>query len=392
MAFRKKNNNYTTYNRVNIIRGGAEYFRLIEEIADNAKYSLHLQTYIYDEDETGQRIADALIKAARRNVFVYVLLDGYASQHLSPQFIANLRAAGVHFSFFMPLIKSEYFYFGRRLHHKVVVADAAVCMIAGINISNRYNDMGDIHGWLDWAVYMEGEIAQKIDEVCIKTWDKSAFRKKCLAIAPPAPIALPKEECPVRVRVNDWVFERTEITNSYRELFRNATTEVTLMTSYFWPPQRLLRRIAKASHRGVKVKLILTGSADVPLAKYAERYLYRYLFRHNIEVFEYQQNILHGKIALCDNKYITAGSYNVNNISAFASVELNVDIISSSLAVGLHDRLLAIIENDCRKIDKEKFWTSRSLAERFFFFLSYRLIHLVFFLFTFYFIQRKQQD
>src|SRR5258705_292684 len=100
MPLRKKPDIYTTYNRVQIMRGGAEYFRLVEEIIDNAEYSLHLQTYIYDEDQTGVRISDALIRAARRNVLVYVLLDGYGSQYLSEKFISNLKNAGVHFSFF----------------------------------------------------------------------------------------------------------------------------------------------------------------------------------------------------------------------------------------------------------------------------------------------------
>ncbi|MCD6013065.1 MAG: phospholipase D/Transphosphatidylase [Flavipsychrobacter sp.] len=391
MIFKKKQESFTTRNRVKIIRGGAEYFQLIEEIADSAQYSLHLQTYIYDEDETGKKIADALIRAARRNVLVYVLLDGYASQHLSEEFIARLKSAGIHFRFFMPLFKSEYFYLGRRLHHKVVVADGRVCMTAGINISNRYNDIGDVYGWLDWAVYMEGEIAQRINDICVKTWNKSVFRKHCLATNNPE-YPWPDENCPVRARVNDWAFERTEITNTYRELFRDATSEVIVMTSYFWPPQRLLKRMAAASRRGVKVRLILTATADVPLAKYAERYLYRYLFRHNIEVYEYQKNVLHGKIAIRDNEFITAGSYNVNNISAFASVELNVDIIDKTIANGLHDKFQSIIEEDCVQIDKEEFWPRSSHAERLFFYFSYRIIHLIFFLFTFYFIQRKQQD
>ncbi len=391
MIFKKKQDNFTIRNRVRVIRGGAEYFRLIEEIADSAKYSLHLQTYIYDEDETGKKIAEALIRAAKRNVLVYVLLDGYASQHLSKEFITNLKTAGVNFRFFMPLFKSKYFYLGRRLHHKVIVADGNVCLTAGINISNRYNDIGEKEGWLDWAVYMKGEIASRINDICIKTWNRSVFRKQCLATNNPKH-KLPDVNCPVRARVNDWTFERTEITNTYRELFRDAKSEVIVMTSYFWPPQRLLKRIAAASRRGVKVKLILTATADVPLAKYAERYLYRYLFRHNIEVYEYQKNILHGKIAIRDGEFITAGSYNVNNISAFASVELNVDIVDKGIAARLHERFQAIIGEDCVQIDREKFWMKSSHAERLFFYISYRIIHLIFFLFTFYFIQRKQQD
>lgn len=385
-------NVFTRHNKVKMIRGGAEYFRLAEEIANKAQYSLHLQTYIFDEDETGKRIADALMGAAKRGVLVYMLVDGYASQHLSDVFIQQLKAAGVHFRFFMPLLKSNAFYIGRRLHHKVVVADGNYSLVAGINISNRYNDIGRDRAWLDWAVYTEGEAAKKLDEVCIKTWNKSFFRKKCIAVNNPLHFPLPGESCEVRVSVNDWVFTRTDITQTYQQLFKNARSHVTVMTSYFWPAQNLLNRIAKASRKGVKIRLILTAAADVPFAKYTERYLYRWLFRHNVEVYEYQRNVLHGKIAVCDDEFITVGSYNVNNISALASVELNLDIKNEQLAQWVANEFNSIIKKDCVQIDKTKFWTSSHPLKKLMFYLSYRLVHFIFFLFTFYYVQRQEED
>src|SRR5580704_8128062 len=121
MATRRENrtNAYSSHNKVTIVRGGADYFSNIEKIADNARYSLHLQTYIFDEDETGNCVADALMRAAKRNVQVFLLLDGYASRNLSSKFISRLKDAGVHFAFFQPLFNSDLFYLGRRLHHKV---------------------------------------------------------------------------------------------------------------------------------------------------------------------------------------------------------------------------------------------------------------------------------
>ena len=387
----RKTNAYTLHNKVKILRGGAPFFRAIEDIAASAQYSLHLQTYIFDENDTGNRVAEALISAAKRNVFVYVLLDAYASQKLSPAFIARLGDAGVHFAYFRPLVLSNVFYLGRRLHHKVIVADARVCMVAGINISDRYNDIGDTPAWLDWAVHAEGEVARHLNDVCIRIWNRSALRKKCLATAPPES-PLPTEVCLVRIRRNDWVYSHTQITRSYRELFNAAHKHVTLMTSYFWPPFKLLKRMAEASRRGVKIKLILTGRADVPFAKYSERYLYPWLFRHNMEVYEYNKNILHGKVATRDNEWLTAGSYNVNNISAFASVELNLDISNRPLATDLTDKLQAIIDDDCTQITSDSFTASNNALKRFGYYLSYRFIHIVFYLFTFYFTQKREKD
>lgn len=389
MSAGKRRNQFTVHNKVKLVRGGADYFNYIEEIADAASYSLHLQTYIFDGDETGRRVADALIRAARRKVSVYVLLDGYASQKLPPQFIADMANAGVNFDFFSPFFKRRSFYIGRRLHHKVIVADSSICMVAGINISDRYNDVGGERAWLDWAVYVEGEAAQKLNDVCVRVWNRSVFRKRCKVVTPLA-LRLPREECLVRVRRNDWVYNVSQITRTYREIFRTAESHVVLMTSYFWPPQYLLRHIAAASRRGVKIRLILTAIADVPMAKPAERYLYAWLFRNNIEVYEYQANILHGKIAVCDSKWFTAGSYNVNNISAYASVELNLDVKNDAIATDVQHKLEEIIDRDCLRISVEDFATKTNILQKFWYYLAYRIVHLIFFLFTFYFIRRRE--
>jgi phosphatidylserine/phosphatidylglycerophosphate/cardiolipin synthase-like enzyme len=65
-----------------LVRGGKEYFELLIELINTANESIHLQTYKFEDDETGEAVAEALKDAARRNVQVYLLVDGYASQFL----------------------------------------------------------------------------------------------------------------------------------------------------------------------------------------------------------------------------------------------------------------------------------------------------------------------
>jgi cardiolipin synthase len=94
---------------IEIIRGGKEYFDLLLELINGAAESIHLQTYIYDDDETGQQVANALKAAVQRKVAVYLLADGYASQVMSRHFINELKAAGIQFRYFEPLLKSRHF-------------------------------------------------------------------------------------------------------------------------------------------------------------------------------------------------------------------------------------------------------------------------------------------
>ena len=83
-----------------LISGGKEYFDLLLQLIGQAVDSIHLQTYIFNDDETGVLVANALKKASQRNVQVYLLTDGYASQALHRRFIGELKEAGIHFRFF----------------------------------------------------------------------------------------------------------------------------------------------------------------------------------------------------------------------------------------------------------------------------------------------------
>jgi cardiolipin synthase len=97
----------------------------------------------------------------------------------------------------------------------------------------------------------------------------------------------------------------------------------------------------------------MAGKSDLVVAKNAERFLYDWLLRNKVEIYEYQNNILHGKIAVCDGEWLTIGSYNVNDISAYASVELNLDVKSPVFAKQVEQTLDEIISTGCVPVTME---------------------------------------
>lgn len=381
---------YSSLNKVQLIRGGREYFDKLLELINRATESIHLQTYIYDDDETGRQVADALKAAARRNVSVYLLTDGYASQVMGKHFINELKEAAVHFRFFEPIFRSKYFYFGRRMHHKVFVADTKYALVGGINITNRYNDMPGRRAWLDFALYAEGEIAKDLCVLCWKTWNNFPLK---MGLTPCEEKQLlfdfrDKETNPVRMRRNDWVRRKNEISATYREMFRNARSHITIICSYFLPGKIIRRLLSQAARRGVEIKIIAAGPSDVMLAKHAERWMYDWLLRNKIELYEYQPAVLHAKVAVCDSQWLTIGSYNVNDISAYASIELNLDVRHAGFAAEVEQKLEAIIQNECVHITREKHIRTRNVLIQFIRWLSYEFIRLGLYVLTFYYKQR----
>jgi cardiolipin synthase len=390
MALKRQHtySNYKIHNKVALIRGGEEYFTALKEIIQRAERSIHLQTYIYEEDETGENIALELINACSRGVLVYILLDGYASRKLSDSFIGRFKDAGIHFRFFEPVLRSNSFYFGRRLHHKVLVADAQIALVAGVNISNKYNDLPGAPAWLDWAIRVEGEAATELHRICIGLWVKFPAEANRIFLSEKIPAFDLTWNCPVRVRRNDWVTRKNEISRSYLEMFNKASSEIIIMSSYFLPGRVFRKSLGRAVKRGVNIKLILAGASDIWVSKQAERYMYRWLLRNGIEIYEYPHNILHGKLAVYDGAWVTGGSYNVNNISAYASIELNLDVKDNNFAKHVCNNLQGIIHDDCIRITEDGYKISYNIFERFLQYISYETVRLIFFLFTFYFRQR----
>ena len=382
---------YSIQNKVKVIYGGKEYFDLLLSMINAATESIHLQTYIYDDDATGLLVADALKAAAKREVEVHLLTDGYASQHLSKKFIDGLAEAGVHFRFFEPLLKSHHYYFGRRLHQKVFVADGKYAIVGGRNIADRYNDLPGSTAWLDFALYAAGEVATELCVLCWKTWngfpvkmDITPCEKKQLVFS-----FSEYETTSIRVRRNDWVRRKNEISATYIEMLRQSQSHITILCSYFLPGKIIRRLLKHAAKRGVKITVITAGPSDVILAKNAERWLYDWLLRNNIKLYEYQPAILHAKVAVCDGEWLTIGSYNINNISAYASIELNLDVRNATLAGSLDQTMETIIKKDCVAITSEGHIHTKNIFKQFIRWGSYQFIRIAFYVLTFYFKQRR---
>jgi cardiolipin synthase A/B len=380
---------YSLNQNVRLVRSGSEYFDLLEELIHQAKHTIHFQTYIFDEDDTGKQIGTTLMKAAQRGVKVFVVVDGYASQQLSDEFIFWLKANGVHFRYFEPLLRSKNFYFGRRLHHKVVVVDGRFGLVGGINIGDHYNDTVTNKAWLDWALYTEGNIALELQRICEPRTRKVFLKVLNRTIKPPVVVPPSLDgRFLVRPRINDWVRRKREITLSYQEMLSKAQSHLYIISSYFIPGKILRKHLKRASQRGVKIRVILAGVSDVTMAKHAERYMYGWLLRNNIEIYEYQKRVLHAKLATYDGKWVTVGSYNVNNISAYASVELNMDVLDQGFAADVENRLVRIMETDSIRITRESYHQSQNLWNRYVQRSSYDIFRFLLFLFTFYFKQR----
>jgi cardiolipin synthase len=107
--------------------------------------------------------------------------------------------------------------------------------------------------------------------------------------------------------------------------------------------------LKSASEKKVKIKLILSGNSDIPLLKNATYFFYAYYLKNNIEIYEWDKSVLHGKAAVVDGSWSTIGSFNLNHLSSYASIEMNLGIHSKTFSEDFQLHLSQIIK-ECRKI------------------------------------------
>ncbi len=352
---------------IQLLNSGEAYFLQLKKLIEDAQKEIHLQTYIFEDDETGNDIADCLKRAAQRKVKVYVLLDAYGSAALPDSFVQDLIHHGISIRFFSPLFSLNNFYLGRRMHHKVLVVDEKMAVIGGINIANKYKGIQELEPWLDFAVQLDCPAAEDLQKLCRDYFFKKGSSKKIKPVLHSAGNAL------VGIIQNDWLKSKTEVCDAYTNAILRAKKEIIIIGSYFLPGKKMSKALKKASKRGVKITLILAGISDVPLVRRATEHLYATFLHDHIKIYEWNKSVLHGKAAIVDNQWSTIGSFNLNSLSCYGSIEMNVEIHSFGFAETLRLDFNRVI-NECKEVTKSSFEIRANILNRLADWLSYQII------------------
>ena len=371
---------YTGGNTAELIPGGKYFFGKLTDVIDSAQSTIHFQNYILDDDETGRKVCDALGRAAQRGVKVFLMLDAWGSRALSSEFVEALKESGVTFRWFGKLITRRGFHIGRRMHHKIVVCDSYSSLLGGMNIADRYHGNDSSPPWLDYAVYSEGNISILLEHICQKFWKRNPLKKRYHFVKKKIDIHKAAENNSVlmRVRENDWMLRRFQIAASYKKAVSASRESLTIFGAYFQPGFRFLYRLRKAAKRGVKIRIVVPAKSDSKIGNTARHYIYSFMLRNNIGLFEYKRTMLHAKVCVADNIWSAVGSYDLNNLSAYSNVEANIEILDRKFAEHLLTEMNTVINNDCEQITMETYRKKLTLMNRFRYWVAYHTVRLMF--------------
>ena len=369
-------------NRITLLRNGSEYFPALEAAIDRAKNIVHLETYIFEYDATGIRISEALKRAARRNVTVRLLLDGFGSQDLPKDEVQNMLNAGVQILIFRKEISPFRLRRNRlrRMHRKLAAIDSSIAFVGGINIIDDLNHPEPLPPRYDFAISIEGPLQRDIFLAARRLWmivALSRLKKNWIKYDEiSCSINRLNDDQHGALIIRDNFRHRHDIEDIYLHAITNASREIIISNAYFLPGINLRRALSDAAKRGLRVTLLLQGKIEYHLQHYATQALYGSLLDAGIEIYEYHKSYLHAKVAVIDQHWSTVGSSNIDPFSLLLAREANVVVDDEAFATQLKLCLENAMAEESIRVLQDKWenqrWSSRAIC-----WISYYIVRVL---------------
>ncbi|PRZ16091.1 phospholipase D-like domain-containing protein [Nesterenkonia sandarakina] len=309
---------------MNIYTDGEALYGDMLKAIDSAQDLILMKTYIWKDDEVGQRFIDAFNAASRRGVKVFIIYDGFANLVVKPAFYAQLDDA-VHVfrmpaagrSFWKAPVRSTGFN-----HSKILVIDDAVGFVGGYNIGALYAKK-----WRDTHLKVVGPAVWGLRQTVARLWNEDRDAAKQI------PWIAPDSWNPsVRVVANLPVDLVYPIRNMYLKAIERADQRIWISTPYFIPDQQILRALKLAAERGVDVQVMVPKDSNHVLADWVSRGFFGEMLDSGISILLYASSMMHSKTATIDGEWSTIGTANIDRLSLSFNYESNLEVIDPGFA------------------------------------------------------------
>lgn len=325
----------TCGNEVHLLVDVNQTYQALEDAIEGATHHVHLLYYIYNQDKTGRRFRDLLVKKVKEGVHVRLLTDGVGSFGL-PTYMVPLTQAGGQFAEFLPVgTFSRHWHPNLRNHRKITVIDGKEAFTGGVNIGDEYTGRKlKVGAWRDSHLRILGPAVNHLQEVFADDWH-FATGEDLISEQWYHDYHEPVGDSTVQIIASGPDTETQPIQRIFFTAVTSAAQRVYLTTPYFVPDQAMLVALETAALRGVDVRLLLPSKSDMKLVLHAGRSYYDQLLANGVKIYEYQPGILHAKSMVVDDGWATVGSANMDVRSFRLNFEINAAIYGPEFASGL---------------------------------------------------------
>ena len=311
-------------NSVRLLRDARENYPAWLDAIGRATRSVHFENYIFYDDETGARFADALIRKAKDGVRVRLIYDwlgclGSASR----KFWSRLRAGGVEVRCYNPPRLESPLGWLSRDHRKMLAVDGEVGFVTGLCVGRRWEGMPEknVEPWRDTGIEVRGPAVAEIEAAFAQVWAMTG------AALPPEDLV--ERSAPVgnvALRIVASVPATAGMFRLDQLIAALAQDRLWLTDAYYAGTPSFVEGLRAAAKDGVDVRLLMPNATDVLLLQPLSRAGYRALIEAGVRVFEWNGTMLHAKTAVADGRWARVGSTNLNIASWFGNCELDAVI------------------------------------------------------------------
>ncbi len=350
----------TRNNSVKLLINGEEKFAEVLQALRSAKHHIHLEYYIYEQDEIGLQIEEILIEKARQGVQVRFIYDDFGSPPIKKNTEQKMKEAGVEI---FPFQKVLFYLLANRLnyrnHRKIIVIDGQTAFTGGINVSDKYiNTTPKKLYWRDTHLRIDGPGVFYLQYLFLCDWNFC-----CGKTLHPEALHFVKsnkhqDDVLVQVAASGPDSMQPAILFSMLQAIYLAKREILITTPYFIPGDSILEAIRVAALSGLVVKILVPYISDSKLVNSASKSYYQELLLAGVEIYLYQKGFVHAKTMVTDGKFSIIGTANMDYRSFELNFEVNVLLYDKKTSEKLRKVFFADLL-DSEKIDAE-LWYKRS--------------------------------
>lgn len=346
-------------NTVELLINGEQKFPKVLEALEQAEHYIHIEYYIYDDDEIGNLIKEVLIRKAKAGVTVRLIYDDFGSHGIKKKIVKELRNGGVEA---MPFYEIKFFFLANRYnyrdHRKIIIVDGKVGFLGGINISDKYiNDRPNPLFWRDTHLKLSGECIYSLQFLFISNWNFCCGKDLDL-VQKFFPIVTNQQKKLVQIVGSGPDSDRASIMLSFFTAIATAQKELFITSPYFVPNESILDAIKKAALSGVDVRILVPGISDSRFVNFASRAYYGELLLAGARIFLYKKGFIHAKTIAADDNLSIVGTANMD----LRSFDLNFEAVAVIYDQQINNELKAAFHNDM--IDSDEIlvdeWLKRS--------------------------------
>ena len=335
--------NFVSGNSITTLVNGDQIFPAMLSAIRSAKRSINFETYIFWNGQVAREFTEALAERARAGVKVRTILDAQGTSKMGMENLARLREAGVEVFKYHSIFWLDSRRYNNRSHRKLLIVDGKTGFIGGVGIADEWTgNAGSPKHWRDNHYKVTGPVVAQLQATFMSNWTKTGGGVLHGAdYFPPLGNTGPYLAQAVRSSTRNANLELM-----YLLAIASAQKTLRIENAYFLPDDLIRKELVDAAKRGVKVEIIVPGKhIDQKLVRWAGKRHWPDLIKAGIKIYEYQPTMVHVKLMIVDDIFVSVGSGNFDNRSIRLNDEANLDVLDRSFAA----QQMRLFETDKRQ-------------------------------------------